>query len=105
MFFFFFQKYFFKCVFSTLTFFFFFHSFFHLIFDPCLHSEFIAPDDQEAEQYNYRDFSNSSNKDLFIKIKKNTLTDKMFKINAEKTSKLKKIYIHKWGIHVTNDYQ
>ena len=29
----------------------------------------------------------------------------MFKINAEKTSKLKIIVINKWGLHETNDYQ
>merc|ERR1712008_643345 len=94
VFFFFFKNIFFK-VFSVHLLFYFFHSFFHLIFDPCLHSECITQDAQEEKQYNYRDFSNSSYKDLFIKIKKITLTDKMFKINAEKTSKLKEIYIHK----------
>ena len=61
----------FKGVFSIQTFF--FHSFFHLIFNPCLHSEFSTQDAQEAEQYNFRDFANSSYKDLFIKNTKESL--------------------------------
>ena len=48
----------------------FFSYFFHLIFNPYLHLEFTAQDTQAAEQYNYRDFSNYSYKDLFIKITK-----------------------------------
>ena len=40
------------------------------MFNPCLQSECTAQDTQAAEQYNYRDFSNYSYKDLFIKITK-----------------------------------